>query len=301
MPDIGASILAQLKRKAKESGKPFQLYLQLFCQEEFLRRLSRSKYADNFVLKGGMFIYTLTNFESRPTIDIDFLLRGQPGSIGDSQKMVDEILAVKTGNDYIRLRSKSFETISPQRKYEGVSFQLIGQIKNTQTPLNVDLGVGDVIIPFSQKRKISVQIEGFTVPEIMTYSLESTIAEKLDALMQRLELTSRMKDIYDIFYLSNLSDFNGYQLQQAVFGTLTNRGTPYRLDSLKRVVGLAQDPDIQVRWRQFLHRTKLPELSLDQVLSGIEIFLSPVWESIIKGEKLQKDWSATRSEWRIAV
>ena len=119
--------------------------------------------------------------------------------------------------------------------------------------------------------------------------------------MQRLELTSRMKDIYDIFYLSNLSDFNGYQLQQAVFGTLTNRGTPYRLDSLKRVVGLAQDPDIQVRWRQFLHRTKLPELSLDQVLSGIEIFLSPVWESIIKGEKLQKDWSATRSEWRIAV
>jgi predicted nucleotidyltransferase component of viral defense system len=297
MPDIGASILAQLKRKAKESGKPFQLYLQLFCQEEFLRRLSYSKYADNLVLKGGMLIYTLTNYESRPTIDIDFLLHNQSGNIEDTQKMVDEIITVETGNDYIQLRSKSFETISTQRKYEGVSFQLIGQIKNTKTPFNVDVGVGDVIVPKSQKRKIPVQLEDFTVPEIMTYSLESTIAEKLDALMQRLELTSRMKDIYDIFYLSNLFDFDGRQLQQAVYETLTNRGTPYKHDSLDQVVALAQVPDIQVRWRQFLHHTKLPELALDQVFSGIEIFLHPVWDSIIKGDKLQKTWSAKRSEW----
>ena len=76
--DTGASVLARLKNKARAAGKPFSLYLQLFCQEEFLRRLSMSRYADILVLKGGMFIYTLTNFESRSTVDIDFLLRQMP-------------------------------------------------------------------------------------------------------------------------------------------------------------------------------------------------------------------------------
>ena len=72
--DKGASVIAKLKNKAKQTGKPLQMHLQLFCQEEFLRKLSMSEYADNLVLKGGLFIYTLTNFESRATIDIDFLL-----------------------------------------------------------------------------------------------------------------------------------------------------------------------------------------------------------------------------------
>jgi len=62
MPDIGASILAKIKNKARQMGKPYQLCLQPFFQEEFLRRLAGSKYAGNFILKGGLFIYTLTNF-----------------------------------------------------------------------------------------------------------------------------------------------------------------------------------------------------------------------------------------------
>ena len=77
MPDIGASILAKLKNKAKSSGISYQQCLQLFFQEEFLRKLSKSKYVESLILKGGMFIYALTNFESRATIDVDFLLRHQ--------------------------------------------------------------------------------------------------------------------------------------------------------------------------------------------------------------------------------
>lgn len=80
MADIGASVLARLKNKAKESGRSYQLCLQLFCQEEFLRRLEKSKYAENLVLKGGLFIYSVTNFDSRVTVDIDFLLRRIPNT-----------------------------------------------------------------------------------------------------------------------------------------------------------------------------------------------------------------------------
>ena len=95
--DMGASVIARLKNKAKETGKPFQLHLQLFCQEEFLRRLAASCYAENLVLKGGLFIYTLTNFESRATVDIDFLLQQFPGRIED---MKDE--RVEAAKEYHR-------------------------------------------------------------------------------------------------------------------------------------------------------------------------------------------------------
>ena len=81
MADIGASVLARLRNKAKETGRSNQLCMQLFCQEEFLRRLEKSKYADNFVLKGGLFLYTLTEFDSRVTVDVDFMLRKIPNHL----------------------------------------------------------------------------------------------------------------------------------------------------------------------------------------------------------------------------
>lgn len=82
MADIAASVLARLKNKAAESGRSYQLCLQLFCQEEFLRRLEKSKYAENLVLKGGLFLYSLTDFDSRVTVDVDFLLRASTKHAG---------------------------------------------------------------------------------------------------------------------------------------------------------------------------------------------------------------------------
>lgn len=73
MADVAASVLARLKNKAKESGRSYQLCLQLFCQEEFLRRLERSKYVENLVLKGGLFIYSLTDFDSRVTVNGEWM------------------------------------------------------------------------------------------------------------------------------------------------------------------------------------------------------------------------------------
>ena len=297
MIDMGASVLAKLKNKSKETGKPLQLYLQLFCQEEFLRRVSLSPYADNLVLKGGLLIYTLSNFESRATVDIDFLLRQLPNDIEQIQKILDVILAADTGNDFITFSSQGFEEISLQRKYKGVSFQLIGHIKNTKTPFNVDIGVGDIIVPKAEKRLLPIQLDTFAAPIIITYSLESTIAEKFDALLQRLELTSRMKDIYDIYYLSNSFDFDGRQLQQALYETLKNRGTLYERNSFDKVILLSQDSDIQVRWRQFLRRLKLPELALDYVLHDIGIFLRPIWTAIIGEEELFGQWNADKQKW----
>lgn len=103
MADVAASILAKLRNKAKASGISYQQCLQLFMQEEFLRKLSQSGYKDFLILKGGLFIYTLTNFESRATIDVDFLLQGASNSMQDVKLLIDKIISIPTGNDYIHI------------------------------------------------------------------------------------------------------------------------------------------------------------------------------------------------------
>lgn len=290
MADIAASVLARLRNKARASGISYQQCLQLFMQEEFLRKLSVSDCDDFLILKGGLFIYTLTNFEGRATIDVDFLLRGYSNSIEDVKNLICKVLEAPTGNDYIEMNAKGFEEISPQRKYHGISTQIIGQIKNVRVPFNVDIGVGDVIVPKAERRKISTQLPGFEAPVIKTYSIESTIAEKFDAILQRFELTGRMKDFYDIFYLSRTFDFDGLKLQTAIFETLQQRGTPYDRDSFKRIAALADDEDMQKRWKYFLKTVKDDTLEFSFVISEIKIFLEPIFDAIVNENEWKKQW-----------
>ena len=297
MTDMAASVLARLKNKAKTGGISYQQCLQLFFQEEFLRKLSASKYKDNLILKGGLFIYTLTNFESRATIDVDFMLRGLSNDMVRMDEIIAEILAVPTGNDFITFKALPTEPIAANRKYHGVSTQITGYIKNVRVPLSVDIGVGDVIVPGAKARTIKTQLEGFDAPEIMTYSVESTIAEKLDAILQRFELTGRMKDFYDIYYLSQTFNFDGLKLQTAIAETLRNRGTDYSADSFHRITALVNDENMQVRWRHFLRTLHNPDIPFSQVMDGIAAFIEPVWDAFIKGNKFQQQWDASAMNW----
>lgn len=297
MADIAASVLAKLKNKAKASGISYQQCLQLFFQEEFLRRLAGSQYAENFVLKGGLFIYTLTNFESRTTVDVDFLMRGLNNDLARMDAIIAEILAVDTGNDFVTFKAGKMEPIAVQRKYHGVSTQITGYIKNVRVPFNVDIGVGDVIVPNAQRRNIQTQLDGFEKPEILTYSLESTIAEKFDAILQRFELTGRMKDFYDIYYLSRTFDFDGLKLQTAIQETLQNRGTAYEKDSFDRILALADDEDMQTKWRYFLKVLGNPAISFSEVISGLKVFLEPIWNAIINEFEWHVKWLSNKNRW----
>lgn len=297
MADMAASVLAKLKNKAKASGISYQQCLQLFFQEEFLRKLAGSKYADNFVLKGGLFIYTLTNFESRATVDVDFLMRGLNNDLARMDEIIAEILAVPTGNDFVSFKATPMEPIAVQRKYHGISTQITGYIKNVRVPFNVDIGVGDVIVPNAQRRNIQTQLDGYAKPEILTYSLESTIAEKFDAILQRFELTGRMKDFYDIYYLSRTFDFDGQKLQAAIQQTLQNRGTAYDETSFSRVLALAEDADMQVKWRYFLKTLGNPQIAFHEVMQLIQTFLEPVWVYSLNETKYVYTWLSQELNW----
>ena len=163
---------------------------------------------------------------------------------------------------------------------------------------DVDIGVGDVIIPKAERRNIQTQLDGYEKPEILTYSLESTIAEKLDAILQRFELTGRMKDFYDIYYLSKTFDFDGLKLETAIQETLQNRGTAYEKGSFDLVLALADDADMQTKWRYFLKTLGDAPVPFSEIIEGIDVYLGPVWEAIVAENEFTKKWKASEVQWQ---
>lgn len=284
MADIASSVLARLKNKAKESGRSYQLCLQLFCQEEFLRRLEKSKYADNFVLKGGLFIYALTEFESRVTMDIDFLLQRLPNTPEQLQPIIEGIINTETDNDFVTFEIKSIEPIAVAKKYAGIGASLVAKIKNTKTPINIDFGVGDVIVPKQEKRSIPTQLDDFESPTINTYSLETTIAEKLDAILDLMEFSSRMKDYYDIYYLATHFEFDGDTLAEAMRKTFANRNHHFTMEQFNQVIAFAEDESMQKKWQTFAKKINCEITNLSIIIKKIESFLHISFEKYVSKE-----------------
>ena len=159
--NMAASVLTKLRNQARQEGINYQICLQLFIQEEFLRRLSRSSYKNNMILKGGMFIYTLTEFDSRPTRDMDFMIRKLSNDLENIQNVMKEICAVRTEYDFVVIDVLGTEPITLEKKYPGVKIKLLGRINNVRVPFSIDIGVDDVIVPEAVLRRIATRLEGF--------------------------------------------------------------------------------------------------------------------------------------------
>ena len=297
MADIAASVLARLKNKAKESGRTYQLCLQLFCQEEFLRRLEKSKYSENLVLKGGLFIYSVTGFDSRVTVDVDFLLRKMPNTPEQLKSVLEEIIVTPTGNDFITFEIKDIAPIAVAKKYAGIGASIVACIKNTRTPFSIDFGVGDVIVPKQEKRKIPTQLDGFIAPTVSTYSLETTIAEKIDAILSLMEFSSRMKDYYDIYYLANNFDFDGAMLTEALRETFANRGHNFTLEQFRQVTAFDDDEAMQKKWRAFVRKIDSETDDYSAVLKTMKAFLEKAFTAAVTNKEFTEKWSAANGEW----
>lgn len=288
--DIGASVIARLKNKAQKEGLQLQLLLNLFCQEEFLRCIGKSRFSDNLILKGGFLLYTLSGFKSRPTMDADYLLKNQSNDIENIKKIILEITLISNIKGFVKFEIKSLEPIAEQREYNGIRVNMIGCIKNTKTPFSVDIGVGDVVVPPPSKMSLPVLLDDFESPNVLTYSLETTIAEKLDAIISRMELTSRMKDFFDIYYLANTNNFEGRKLQEAIFETLQNRHTAYEKDSLLKISNLVNDKDILLRWKAFCRKTLKFDLDFNEVILEIVKFIEIPFKAILEEDETFYLW-----------
>ena len=297
MADIAASVLARLKNKAAESGRSYQLCLQLFCQEEFLRRLEKTKYAENLVLKGGLFLYSLTDFDSRVTVDVDFLLRQIPNTPEQLKSLLEDVIAVPTSNDFVTFEIKDVTSIAVAKKYAGIGASIVARIKNTRTPFSIDFGVGDVIVPKQEKRQIPTQLPEFESPTVNTYSIETTVAEKLDAMLILMEFSSRMKDYYDLYYIANKFNFDGAVLTEALRKTFANREHSFTLEQFEQVMRFGDDLAMQKKWKAFVRKINTKADDYSTVLKTIRIFLEKPFTAAVENKTFTECWSAANSKW----
>ena len=298
MADMAATELARLKNKAKESGRSYQLCMQLFCQEEFLRRLEKSEYAENLVLKGGLFIYSLTDFDSIVTVDVDFLLRKIPNTPEQLRVILEKIIAVDTGNDFVTFEIKDISPIAVAKKYAGIGASIIARIKNTKTPFSIDFGVGDIIVPKQEKRKIPTQLSDFDAPMVNTYSIETTIAEKIDAILSLMEFSSRMKDYYDIYYLANKFDFDGTTLTEALKKTFENRHHNFTIEQFEQMLEFDSDDAMQKKWKAFIKKINTKTDDFETVLKMIKVFLSEPFNAAVENKKFNNRWLSLKNKWK---
>lgn len=244
-----------------------------------------------------MFLYSITDFDSRVTVDVDFLLRKLPNTPEQLNVVLEEIIAVPTENDFVAFEIKDISPIAVQKKYAGIGASIVAYIKNTKTPFSIDFGVGDVIVPKQEKRRIPTQLDGFTAPTVNTYSLETTIAEKLDAILSLMEFSSRMKDYYDIYYLANKFDLDGKVLTEAIKKTFENRGHTFTIEQFEQVTGFADDPAMQKKWKAFTRKIDTKTDDFRTIIEVINTFLAKPFTGAVQNEEYAEQWSAAEGKW----
>lgn len=212
-------------------------------------------------------------------MDIDFLLQRLPNTPQQLKTVIEEIILTDTGNDYISFEVRNIQPIAVTKKYAGITASLMAKIKNTKTPINIDFGVGDVIIPRQEKRAIPTQLAEFEKPVVNTYSLETTIAEKIDAILDLMEYSSRMKDYYDIYYLSKHFEFDSEILSEAMRKTFANRNHSFSKEQFDQVMQFGTNPEMKKKWHFFARKININDIDFEEVMREIKEFLE---ESFIK-------------------
>jgi hypothetical protein len=297
--NIPASVHQRLLNKAKETSRPFNELLQYFGIERFIYRLSKSPHADKFILKGALMFSAWCGPASRPTMDIDLL-----GKINNRVEVITAAIKdaclMDVEADGISFNAETVEAvrITEDAEYEGVRVRVHGSLGNARVSIQIDIGFGDVIVP-SPSTVSYPAILDFPAPELKGYTMESTIAEKFQAMVKLGVLNSRMKDFYDIWILSRTFDFKGEILAEAIEKTFANRNTPVNLNTTIFDPSFGKDGDKNVQWQGFIRKSKLinaPE-SFEEVIAVVKLFLEPLAASIVERRAFNSNWTAP-GPWR---
>jgi len=192
-------IKGAIRNISKEKGVNPNSLLQMCLFEGILEKLSKSKYRENFILKGGLLISSLIGVDVRSTMDMDTTIKGIPVTMVDMERTITEISNIDL-DDNVKFRIKKVSEIMDEAEYSGIRFSMDALLDGAVIPLKIDISTGDVITPREIAYSYKLMFEDRTIP-IMTYPIETVLAEKLETVISRSITNTRMRDFYDIHIL----------------------------------------------------------------------------------------------------
>ena len=297
--NIAASVRQRLLDKAKGTGRPFNEVLQYFAMERFLYRLSKSPYADSFVLKGALMLTVWEAPLTRPTLDIDLLgqIDNRIETIGRVTREICRQEVEPDGVDF-DIATIRAERIAEDADYEGIRVRFRGSLGTARIVMQLDIGFGDVVIPSPEPTSYPALLD-LPAPHLRGYSRESTIAEKFEAMVKLGILNSRMKDFFDIWLMSRQFDFDGVRLAKAILKTFSTRGTKIPTKPIALTDAFAKDTTKAAQWRGFVRRNRLSEAPKDltEVIASVGAFLKPISERLATDQVFKSLWKAP-GPWR---
>jgi len=292
--DIPASVHARLANKARTLNRPFNELLQYYAMERFLYRLSTSAYACKFILKGALMLRAFGFPDARPTMDIE--LKGiMPNKKNLLIEFVKECMDIPCKDGIIYLKSSvTAEDITQDADYKGIRLTFKGKLGNAVLHHQLDIGFGDIVTPEPRYMQYPELLD-FGSPRILVYSPETSIAEKLQAMVERDMANSRMKDFYDINELARHHDFDGILLQKAINATFPQRQTPISEDVPSALSpAFANDSTKIMQWDAFIRKLGRSTQSdnLKTVITRISSFVLPVLRAIAAGKTFNMKWKS---------
>jgi predicted nucleotidyltransferase component of viral defense system len=280
--NTAASVHQRLLNRAKAEDRPFNELFQYYGMERFLYRLSTSDHASRFVLKGALMMTAWAAPGTRPTMDIDLLsyAKNDPDHL---KKIFAEICDLPTVDDGLTFDASRIitETIKEGADYEGVRIRFTAYLDRARVPMQLDIAFGDIITPEASAMVFPVLLD-YPAPIIRAYNRESVIAEKFEAMAKLGELNTRMKDFFDVWFLSRNFSFTAAALLEAIRNTFAHRQTSAGLARVVLKNAFAESESRQQQWFSFVKRNHIKHapVQFSEAMSGIRDFLEPMLASI---------------------
>lgn len=291
--NLAASVANRLRERSRQLGEDHQYVLMRYGVERLMYRLSQSRYAEDFIVKGAMMFLVWAGTAYRPTKDLD-LLAVQSASIKQLAEVFRELCVVPVVDDALVWLPESVtaEAIREDAAYQGVRVRLEARLANMRIRLQVDIGFGDALTPKPQMAEFPPLLD-FPAPRLVMYARETAIAEKFEAMVKLDLENSRMKDFYDIWLLSREFEFEGTTLGAAIRATFKRRKTDLAAAAPVALTREFAEHPLKVRqWRAFVERGRIKqvEVNLAVVASAVRDFLMPVVAAAASGGKFSGHW-----------
>lgn len=258
-----------IRNLSKEVGIEAHVLIRKYMMERFLERVSSSKYNGSFILKGGMLVAAFVGVEARATMDIDTTIKGIPVTIVDMERTITEISNIDL-DDNVKFRIKKVSEIMDEAEYSGMRFSMDAVLDGAVIPLKIDISTGDVITPREIAYSYKLMFEDRTIP-IMTYPIETVLAEKLETVISRSITNTRMRDFYDIHILLKSQNINADILALALERTAKKRGNFNLLENAESVLKIVKsDEDMKRLWNIYQKKFKhAGEYTWDEVIHSV--------------------------------
>ena len=259
----------KLRNISNEKNINFNAVLKFYMYDRFIERLSKSKYRDNFVLKGGFYLSSLFGIENRSTIDIDAAIRKAKFTEDNLLKMITEIINVDV-DDNVVFKINETSSIRDEDEYGGLRVTIDFQLENVKDKFHIDMATGDPIYPRPDSYNYKSLIEKKTY-QVWTYTAETVLAEKLETILNKLDTSSRMKDYYDIYliYKFKFDTINKEKFRGSVEKTFKKRN--FDADLMTNLSIVKESKVLRERWLSYSRKNSYArDVEFEETLECLE-------------------------------